>query len=289
MAHVDLSVKELRALLRASNISTDGCCEKSDLVALADEQLPVSAEATLPAAPAASTANSDLAESAAPDWSMLCTRELRKFLVERGIGIEGCCERGDFLERAEQNCQALAVTAASNAPDAPLVPIEGGTLATHAPVERRKAMSTKEMRERREQVSGIKGDAGYAVDMFGAKRGRCKVNSSCFRFKPPHPKAGQMMATAICDRCGHHANEHENRGQHQRGEPELVDENGRRFRVSLKAGGGAHDAPTIVTEPMDGRGEATVSPGSHYAPAGGLALGAAARDFTLLRDSELGN
>ena len=89
---------------------------------------------------------------------------------------------------------------------------------------------------------------GYQVDMLGGKRGACRKDSRCFRFEPPPPSPGSMLKGLLCarifartgERCGCHANEHDDLGSHQRGEPHLVDEKGLCYKISMMGGGGVH-------------------------------------------------
>ena len=91
---------------------------------------------------------------------------------------------------------------------------------------------------------------GYAVDMFGRKRGACEKDDSCWRFDPPPPTAGRVLAQATCRRCGRSCGDHEDLGTKADGEPDLVDERGQAFRIRMKGGGGAHDSPELAYDLM---------------------------------------
>ena len=85
----------------------------------------------------------------------------------------------------------------------------------------------------------------YQSDMFGTKRGRCLRDHSCQRYVP---RLGLMkteglggLAIAKCSRCGHDNLAHEDLGKWMEGEPQLVDEDGRRFvwKMVIEGGGAA--------------------------------------------------
>ena len=105
-----LSVKELRAALKAASINYDGCVEKSDLIALFEKHNLSGAAASTteteqpaveivdaPATAAPATAVPDAAE-----WAQMSAAKLKKLLVQHGVSVEGCFEKADFLERAEK-------------------------------------------------------------------------------------------------------------------------------------------------------------------------------------------
>jgi hypothetical protein len=76
--------------------------------------------------------------------------------------------------------------------------------------------------------------AQYQIDMFGVKRGRCLRAPECGRFRP---RSGLYkteglggLALTACALCGHQNLEHEDLGRWVEGEPQLVDEDGKRWK-----------------------------------------------------------
>ena len=299
-AHMDLSIKQLRAALANASVSTEDCVTKLETPAPA---LPISPPETpaptlpmspppvsqpQPQAPTADTVSCDA-------LLKLTARELKQMLTAHGISVDGCCERADFLSLAQEHYGRLhghgVETSASPAGSSQ---VRDQRLDQSAAQARRDALNKlaesqiaserqereERAREREERLAAqereaklpsyipgvrkssatptaLSREAGYQVDIMGAKRGACRKDSRCSRFEPPPPTPGNVLGGLICQRivangtrCGHHANDHDHLGHLQPGEPDLVDEKGRAFKIRMLGGGGAHDAPELKIEPM---------------------------------------
>ena len=275
-----LSVKELRAALKAASINYDGCVEKSDLIALFEKHNLSGAAASTteteqpaveivdaPATAAPATAVPDAAE-----WAQMSAAKLKKLLVQHGVSVEGCFEKADFLERAEKE---LGKGASASDEDGGAM---GRLKKEHASAreselaakrELAAKMEAEERREREERRAAAKAaeeaekppppgvDPGWLVDMFGVRRGRCIRDSSCWRFDPPPPTAGKVLASNWCRRCKRSADDHEHCGLKAPGtnnpnEPDMVDEKGVCWKLKVSGGGGARDSPDYTWVQLKG-------------------------------------
>jgi hypothetical protein len=91
------------------------------------------------------------------------------------------------------------------------------------------------------------------MDMFGIKRGRCTKDEKCRRFQP---RVGLLkteglggLGIARCSLCGHENLAHEDLGRWREGEPQLVDEEGKRWKwIMTVEGGGAAKSKKVLME-----------------------------------------
>ena len=60
-----------------------------------------------------------------------------------------------------------------------------------------------------------------------------------------------MLSRLNCGKCGHPAAEHEDvSSAHVGDDADLIDDDGKRFKVVFTGGGGAHDAPEVEYQPL---------------------------------------
>ena len=83
------------------------------------------------------------------------------------------------------------------------------------------------------------------MDMFGIKRGKCMKDPTCVRYQPRQglvKTEGALGGLGItkCASCGLDCIVHEDLGRWTEGEPQLVDETGRKFKwvMAIPPGGG---------------------------------------------------
>eukprot|EP00966_Prymnesium_polylepis_P150747 3482107-Prymnesium_polylepis.1 len=59
-----------------------------------------------------------------------------------------------------------------------------------------------------------------------------------------------MLGRLKCHKCGHAAQDHLDAGSKGPADADLVDDDGKQYRVVFASGGGAHDAPEVKYVPM---------------------------------------
>lgn len=184
-------------------------------------------------------------------------------LVARGVACGSCFEHTDFLELARRHADKLAPETALQQRQRESNELERARRAEEA--QARRLAAGVPLAPNAAPVA-IPAYPGYQIDMFMIKRGACLKDKRCFRFVPTPPKAGAVLSQLNCTRCGYPAQDHESFGTQKQGEPDLVDEQKRCFRVVMEGGGGAHDSPDLRYDPMPDAVPPTLEPPPEEAP-----------------------
>ena len=268
----DISTINLKKLLLSINISMDGCAERADLVELAEKHRSALEHTRTVSAAAPTTSSSssfhvphhgvaDGARGNSTDSAVDRLRQQGEAAGKGGGGIVDSPQAQKQLAAERREREALRAARRGDGSGGSLYKPDTGISGDHqavAAMRQSRDYATREAARPQPCVGDLatqrrlRASGGYMVDMFGRKRGACLKDTSCYRFAPPPPTAGRVLAQATCERCGRSAGDHEDFGGRRDGEPDLVDEQGRCYRITLEGGGGAHDSATVKYTLMEG-------------------------------------
>ena len=234
----ELSTLKLKKLLLSHGISTDGCAERADFLEVAERhrsklqgEAPEAVDISAQDAGISTVDKLRRPSAAPPKGAIVDSPEAQKQLAAERREREAlkAAKGGGYKPDAGRSGdhQALAAMRQSKNFD-----------------EREAAKPQPCLGDVAVQMA-LRERGGYQVDMFGVKRGACTKDSSCYRFAPPPPTAGRVLAQATCERCGRGSSDHEDFGVKAAGEPDLVDEQGRCYTIHLTGGGGVHDSAAL--------------------------------------------